>query len=276
MKNKKTKRLIAVVVAVLFSLTIIGGVLLSCLSSKNETVTASADSTVNCWNETVLVPVHGTYLFDEDLNNVDLNRWSTGGDWHIIRFPFLITVPYGTNYSSFCQWIAFEISSERVAISYNIVYDDISDWTEEDVYRSNEYGWLEYHYRIITLDTYVPRSFYLFLKEFAEELYVDEIYENGYDVGYGEGYSVGDTDGYSRGYSVGDTDGYSRGHTVGYSEGLNKGHSDSISNPISSFLEPVHQFMNTPFFGTLTFASIFNIVLFVLLAIIFIKMFAGG
>lgn len=113
-------------------------------------------------------------------------------------------------------------------------------------------------------------------------------YQDGDNAGYEDGYSVGSTDGYERGYDegydlgyedgvpVGYDTGYTSGYSDGHSDGLNLGHSDRITNPISSFIEPVHQFMNTPFFGTLTYATIFNIVLFVAVAVIFIKMFSGG
>lgn len=109
-------------------------------------------------------------------------------------------------------------------------------------------------------------------------------YENGYDEGYNIGLSEGHSDGYSSGYDAGETTGYHNGYETGktdgynegYTNGLNKGQSAQLTNPISAFLTPVHNFMTTPFFGSLTYASIFNVVLFVAVAIIFIKMFSGG
>lgn len=65
----------------------------------------------------------------------------------------------------------------------------------------------------------------------------------------------------------------------GYQTGYNKGKLDGTTvdlNPISIFLEPVSAFMNIKLFGFVSLGLVFNIVLFVSLAIIFIKLFAGG
>lgn len=72
---------------------------------------------------------------------------------------------------------------------------------------------------------------------------------------------------------------YDKGHADGYEDGYNKGKLDGTTvdlNPISIFLEPVSAFMNIKLFGFVSLGLVFNIVLFVSLAIIFIKLFAGG
>lgn len=72
---------------------------------------------------------------------------------------------------------------------------------------------------------------------------------------------------------------YDKGHADGYQDGYNKGKADGTTvdlNPISIFLEPVSAFMNIKLFGFVSLGLVFNIVLFVSLAIIFIKLFAGG
>lgn len=70
---------------------------------------------------------------------------------------------------------------------------------------------------------------------------------------------------------------YDDGYRVGYQDGLNKGQTDSFANPISTALAPVQTFLTTPFFGTnFTFGSVLSVVLFVAVAIIFLKLFAGG
>lgn len=267
--NKKTKRILAVVVAVLFSITIIGGVVLACLGLRDKPVTASAD-TNSSWGDypNSFVQLCGTYQFNENLN-IDISRW---GGHRLIEFNFLFTAPYGSNVTGLCSYIYLSINSNYIDIYYNSVTADFDDTFEVSAYVSEDGGWQDYYYRIITIDGVVPKDFENFLNEYATKLYGDGVYQDGYDSGYTDGESIG----YQSGYTAGDSAGYIRGHTVGYAEGVNKGHSDSITNPISTFLEPVHQFMNTPFFGTLTYASIFNIVLFVLIALIFIKMFAGG
>lgn len=80
-------------------------------------------------------------------------------------------------------------------------------------------------------------------------------------------------------YDKGYDDGYDNGHTDGYQTGYNKGKLDGTTvdlNPISIFLEPVSAFMNIKLFGFVSLGLVFNIVLFVSLALIFIKLFAGG
>lgn len=136
---------------------------------------------------------------------------------------------------------------------------------------------------------------------------IEESYREGYEAGktdgYNEGYSTGKNDGLSigreEGYEEGFQDGedhgkeiasdpvsdiyqntFNRGKDEGYKEGyaigLNKGQSDSLTNPASFFLEPVHTFLSTELFGSFSLGDAFNVVLFVAVAVIFIKMFAGG
>lgn len=100
--------------------------------------------------------------------------------------------------------------------------------------------------------------------------------EIGYDMGVDDGYRYGLTDGYQNGVVDGEKQGYDKGYKIGLVDGENKAVSVQLTNPISSFLQPVHDFMNTKFFGDLTYASIFNVMLFVAVALIFIKMFSGG
>ena len=74
------------------------------------------------------------------------------------------------------------------------------------------------------------------------------------------------------GSSAGSSDDYDRGYT----DGLNKGQSDGFTNPVGTMLNPVIDFMNLKLFGEVSLGNIFSIVMFVLFAIIFIKLFAGG
>ncbi len=104
----------------------------------------------------------------------------------------------------------------------------------------------------------------------------DEGYSAGYSYGSGKGYDTGFEEGEKQGYQNGYDYGYDNGYNLGYVDGENKSLSTQLTNPISSFLQPVHEFMNTKFFGDLTYASIFNVMLFVAVALIFLKMFSGG
>ena len=68
---------------------------------------------------------------------------------------------------------------------------------------------------------------------------------------------------------------YDKGFNAGYDKGKLDGAAIDL-NPISVFLEPVSAFMNIKLFGFVSLGLVFNIVLFVSLALIFIKLFAGG
>lgn len=109
-------------------------------------------------------------------------------------------------------------------------------------------------------------------------------YNNGYDSGYDVGYDVGYEDGsndtsndmYDQIQNAYD-DGYYDGEEEGYKNGYNLGVSEQITlNPVSTFLEPVSAFMNINLFGGFSIGMAFSVVLFVGVALIFIKMFAGG
>lgn len=100
----------------------------------------------------------------------------------------------------------------------------------------------------------------------------DEGFEDGNTGGYNSGFLDGEEAGYREGYSAGSSDGYEEG----YVNGMNKVQSDSLTNPVNYFLEPVHQFLNYNLFGVLSIGRVLNIVLFVSVALIFIKMFSGG
>lgn len=96
-------------------------------------------------------------------------------------------------------------------------------------------------------------------------------FEDGHFAGYNEGYQNGKAEGETLGYN----NGYDKGYTVGKSDGYNLGISENI-NPIVLFLQPAQDFMNMKIFGSFSLADAFGIVLTVLMATIFIKLFAGG
>ena len=85
-------------------------------------------------------------------------------------------------------------------------------------------------------------------------------------------------DGYNAGYDAGYSDGNNVGYNQGYSVGLSAGQNTSWGNlnVVSLFLSPVNSFLATPLFGSFSIGTAFSVVLVVLLAAIFIKMFAGG
>ena len=128
-------------------------------------------------------------------------------------------------------------------------------------------------------------SLSLFSLDISSEL------ENAYNQGYNAGHQSGYNSGYEAGYALGYNDGsqvgsdqgsfdkgYNTGYNDGYSVGLAAGQNISWGNlnVVSLFLSPVNSFLATPLFGSFSIGTAFSVVLVVLLAAIFIKMFAGG
>lgn len=115
--------------------------------------------------------------------------------------------------------------------------------------------------------------------------WTDAAYDKGLSAGYQNGYNAGYDIGYEDGYNSGNDNSsqdYNKGYNTGYNEGYNLGLAagQNISwgnlNVVSLFLSPVNSFLATPLFGSFSIGSAFSVVLVVLLASIFIKMFAGG
>lgn len=301
----KTKKIIAVVVAILFSFTIMGAVIVSIISPKYNAVSASADSSsysasadrsVSHINE-----YFGGYEFNFDSDYVMNSYNSDTGKWEpiagVLKFNYITFIGDGqTNYISFtfvdgkitaCSASFYSFTELKTKTIYiyrlNAYNEPYRVFIFPMCYSDN----LDTKFREILLHHTKPcitTSSYLDIYSYAYEEGYEEGSEEGASRGYDLGYSTGHYDGreegeqigYDNGYSVGYEDGLTKDYTDGYVDGLNKGHSDQITNPLSSFLEPVHNFMNTEFFGGFTYATIFNIVLFVAVATIFIKMFSGG
>ena len=110
--------------------------------------------------------------------------------------------------------------------------------------------------------------------------WTEAAYDKGHSVGYQDGYDVGYDVGHEDGYNAGlnDNSQYQAGYNEGYTVGLRAGQNISWGNlnVVSLFLSPVNSFLSTPLFGSFSIGSAFSVVLVVLLAAIFIKMFAGG
>ena len=77
-------------------------------------------------------------------------------------------------------------------------------------------------------------------------------------------------------YNNGYESGYNSGYDLGYSSGYNAALTDGLKNPISFLIDPVREFLNAPLFGVVSVGGVLTVALFVLVAIMFIKMFAGG
>lgn len=72
-------------------------------------------------------------------------------------------------------------------------------------------------------------------KEQDQEIKVDFgnisiVSDGGYEKGYNDGFSLGETQGYNNGYSQGESEGYAKGETDGFSKGYDKGEADGYNN----------------------------------------------
>ena len=151
-------------------------------------------------------------------------------------------------------------------------------------------GESRYYYINLSIDpSNIDRMFLYLIPTFVGTPNPDVGYDAGYDDGYGDGYDAGydsgRTDGYNEGYEAGNVNasqqynkGYNTGYNDGYSLGLAAGQNTTWEslNVVSLFLSPVNSFLSTPLFGSFSIGTAFSVVLVVLLAGIFIKMFAGG
>ena len=99
------------------------------------------------------------------------------------------------------------------------------------------------------------------------------IFTTGFTNGYRDGYDTGSDSGRDYGYNLG----YISGYDTGYSYGRNSQISEGLfKNPLDVFLQPISNFLNTDIFGSFSIGDGFTIAFFVMIALIFIKMFAGG
>lgn len=106
-------------------------------------------------------------------------------------------------------------------------------------------------------------------------------YNSGYYDSYESNYNASFCDGYMWAYRELDIDsyyqqGFDTGFNQGKAAGRNEALTEGLTNPISFMINPVVTFFDTKLFGVVSIGSILSVALFVAVAIIFLKMFAGG
>lgn len=254
MKHEKLKKALAVVSAVLFSILVMVGVVFSVLSEKNKIV-ASAEEV-------------STYAADSD-SALFVVRSPIGIDNHSV-FKSLVNTSSGSYaITVFSGYMSYYSSGGVVLRVGNLTLRDIVDFDTPLAYISTDpSSWLAF-----SLGTYTVQRFTSLTQSIASVGYgnqgvviiyapansADSLFSE-VEVQYNEGYNAGYDDGYKEGYG----------------KGLNKGQSDSLTNPVDYLLTPVHDFLNLRLFGIIAISDMLNIVLFVGIALIFIKMFSGG
>ena len=121
----------------------------------------------------------------------------------------------------------------------------------------------------------INEEFESFLNSYAKQATFENIYNDGYDAGESAGYNQGYDNGYTDG--VNDSDGnYQEGYNKGYTIGKDAGLAAQLGNPISAFIQPAEEFLNMKIFGAISIGDIINVMLFIAIGLIFLKIFAGG
>lgn len=256
----KTKKIIAVVVAVLFTLTIIGAIIVSVVVPKNDKVYASADTaTVTADTPPFVnmrVPLAGCYLF----------AFPAGGSGTTTSTDYTLNTPIliGTLVTSYIHIV---YSSDGIPIQ--IMCTSLNDNSRNTVYGGGR--WYNTSYQFWCFPFYT-RSYDTAIMDLVSKYgtpaldnnsaqniqdiiyntgYEDgynkgydrgyesghnsgssEGYDYGYEIGYNEGYDIGVEDGIPQGYETG----YNDGHSDGYSAGRSMGHTDQITNPLTALL----------------------------------------
>lgn len=169
-----------------------------------------------------------------------------------IIFPSLFYVPYGSSFT-FPVLNNSLVYIERIAVRYTDPDTDVLfgyNYPEPGSTISN----LTYNLKIgLTIRPILS-------------------FQDGYSEGVEDGYNQGFNSGYSSGHEEGYSDGYTRGH----SDGLNLGQSVGIANPVSFFFDTTQTFLDIKLFGVVSIGGVLSVLLFVGVALAFIKMFGAG
>lgn len=309
MKNK-TKRILFCMLAVLFVVAFFGAVVLSCLKRDKEPLTVhAASSTLNVSSASPYVEPKfslssslGVQNYSADVTLADIPSY----------FPPLLSLRVRSLEASSVSFsLSWSVQVRNGGVGWNTIESGDISFSSSNSVRYITFEMVEYTALRLVL-SYVragsqPALYYnvrvyctledLFdagfasgyqdgQKEVNKEAY-DEGYSAGYDTGHQDGLSVGETSGYNKGFSAGKeqgiTEGYNSGYEVGKVDGYELGYADGIdtgfasnSSVITYFLAPVATFMEMKLFGVVSLNAVFSVVLFVFIATIFIKLFAGG
>lgn len=139
------------------------------------------------------------------------------------------------------------------------------------------------HYVILNT-TYLPDGFFeIIFPAMDLELFSNLVGENGCWTPPPDSCSPDDLKaeydkGHSDGFASGKNEGLIEGEDIGYNKGFVAGQNsvDPFPNPVSYLIEPIISFLNIKFFDTLTLGGVLSVGIFVMVAVMFIKLFAGG
>lgn len=239
-----------------------------------------------------------TYLTSE-YDNFDCNPFLLLTDTSVCRL--YLKFP-----SSYDRYSDFSIRVTNLTSNLDLIYTNIKDsFISENSYYSG-------YVTILSLSSFdTSTTFYINFTvddgNYSSELYLNYIvipssgsgsgsdYQAGFDAGYKAGYTNGHTDGYNigydKGYEQGEIDGseagseagYDLGYNDGYYDGYDKGFDEGVisggGQPVTvltEFIQPIDTFLSTPFLNGFSIGQVFGVIIFVWVAMIFLKMFAGG
>ena len=244
----------------------------------------------NLVGDDVLIP-SGSLL------NIDVDKWPTYNAGYDMKFDFSVPCLYmAASDGDHNSWRIFVKSFSNLYIScyyknISFTYTDgagrlnsisvVSSGSlyegRHDVYYSTGSFGNGYHvYETLSWDINDYHSIYIKLEQDVTDPSLFEKLSMFFDTDQYVPPDLSEGGSYDDGYSDGKLVGYDEGYKEGYSNGLNKGQSDQVtSNPLGLFLQPVSDFMHIQLFGTIALVDIFNIILYVSLALVLIKMFAG-
>ena len=213
----------------------------------------------------------GVWLMDE---GIPLETFVASNTLQVADFYFLTSS--GAVSSSLCQYMRVERQDSLVKLYYSTSASDsgicVFDTTS---------GWLDDNFRYISVVSAYEYPYFSFLVASAHKQSDDPYYgpfrpdtpdppaPDPGDGSYDEGYEAGYADGYNDGRADGIDQGYDEGYQAGYADG-------QVINPLVFFIQPVQDFFGINLFGTISIGDILNLLLFIGVGLIFIRMFAGG
>lgn len=278
MKTKSGKRVFAIIAVILFALIAVIVPIFTMAKGMNANAeivnNPPNEETAQLDNVTITIPSNATSVVSQQ--QLYFETKDSSGGWSIVKFKFNKTLNFSNTFISF--YYAMFNGSTKMSMSWFLNGKETA-WLDVPINNQNT---VPYDYFDTTYSQFAPHLqgtqynevgirlyygspspawFQLFTltvakKDFSEITVKYKSYI--YDI-----------------ITKTNEQNYSNGYHNGYVNGYDKGVVANI-NPISAFIKPIDTFMNTPIFGTLTIGTIISVLLFIMIALIFLKMFAGG
>ena len=281
MEKKKVFKIIgSALLAVLVLVLFVGLALVPAFSPKALSDDDVGGSDVSTYAD-ISSPI-GVWLFNESLplygNNI----------LQVADFYYLTSS--GVVSSSLHQYMRLETLDDG---SVRLYFSTSASGSGTYVYDTTS-GWVNDNFRYISVVSNYEYPNFAFLAAGATKLSDDPYYgpfqpdtpeppvpdpdpgDGSYDEGYDDGYNAGYDDGLQAGIEQGYDDGYDVGYDEGYLDGFDDGVLDDLKNPLVFFVQPIASFLDTPLFAGVSIGDMLALLIFIFVALIFLRMFAGG